>query len=401
MRKTLSVVLLMILMVSGTTCWTVPTLAADQPSITVKVVNGTAGGGSTDGLDVTLTTYQDGTPSAEQGNVTDAQGNFQFSGLSTNASDSYDVKVTYKGVLYTSSLIQLTATNATQTVNLSVYETTTSDAAVQVSSGHMIIVPMAPGLLNIMEIWSFNNTGDRTYIGAAANVTQPTAQFTLPSGATNFNGNTGVSLNDTTGIVTDTLPIIPGASSVAFTYDWAYQGNNAAITLKTDYPTPTFSVLAPQIGIAAKSTTLTQGTPQDFQGTTYLYLTGRNLKSGQNVDIALTISPAAFSTTTSGSSNGLLSSIPWVWVLVAVLALGIVALIAYPRLKRQGVPVRPGRTEVTGSDPEEDALLEKLARLDDKFDAGELPEQEYRERRARTKERLVYLLSKRRGGTNS
>src|SRR5450759_1079542 len=134
----------------------------------------------------------------------------------------------------------------------------------------MMIVPMDPGDKNVMEISSINNTGDRVYIGAEGDVTQATAHFTLPSGAADFIANPGISFNETAGIVTDTMPIFPGSGSTGFSYRLSYQGSDAAISRKMDYATSSFSILTRQNGIAAKSTTLTQSTSQDIQGTTYL-----------------------------------------------------------------------------------------------------------------------------------
>ncbi len=391
------VITFLIAVVLGTMYWTAPALAAGEPAITGKVVNGTAGGGPVDGLEVTLTTYMDFAPSDQQTTVTDTQGNFQFSGLTTNATYSYDLYVTYKGVPYTSDIIYLTTSNATQSAELKVYETTNSDTAVKISAGHMIIVPTSPGVLNVMETWRVNNSGNSTYIGSASDSTQATAHFTLPEGATDFSADTGISVFSETGIVTYTLPIVPGASSISFYYSLSYQGSDAAIDRTVDYPTPSLSILVPQNGIVAKSTMLTQTTFQSPQGTTYLYLIGSNLQKGQKLDISLNISQAAFSADTSSNPSSpnttLQNGISWQLVLLVILALGVVFAVIYPRLKRRGVTVTPVGTGTEGSttDIEEEVLMERLARLDDSFDAGEIAEAEYKERRAKAKERLMAI----------
>ena len=392
----LSIAVLAVIFLAGRTS------AATTASITGTVSNGTAGGGAVGGLDVTLTTYINAAPSATQKTTTDDQGRYQFNDLSTDSTYAYDVQVGYKGVQYTSDLIQLTADSPAQTADLKVYETTNSNADVKISSAHMIVMPVSPGVLSVLEVWAFNNSGDRTYIGA--DDTGATAQFTLPAGATNFSGSPGVVADSTTGIVTDALPIIPGADSTGFSYTLSYQGSNANIAMKADYDTPSFGILVPQNGVVAKSTTLTQSPPQSIQGTTYLYFTGSDLKSGQIVDFALTVSPSAYSTPpTSNPSSAAPSSAtasllkrPWLWVLVAVLGVGLLFALVYPRLKRDRATVAAsGSGSDRSIDIEEEVLLERIARLDDRFDAGEINEAEYKERRAKVKASLLAMKSKR------
>lgn len=394
MRRTLiPVITLLIAVVLGTMYWAAPALAAGEPAITGKVVNGTAGGGSVDGLEVTLTTYINFAPSEQQTTVTDTQGNFQFSGLSANATYAYDLYVIYKGVPYnTPDLILLTTDNANQSAELKVYETTTSDTAVRMSNGHMIIVPASPGVLNIMEIWGFDNSGDSTYIGADGDSTHATAHFRLPEGATDFSADAGISVFTATGVVTDTRPIIPGSGSISFYYSLLYQGSDAAIDMTVDYPTPSFSILVPQNGIVAKSTTLTEETPQNYQGKSYLYFTGSSLERGQKLDISLNISQAAFSDATSPNPTAQ-NGISWQLVLIVILAIGAIFTVIYPRLKRREVAITPVVADTEGSttDIEEAVLLERLASLDDSFDAGEIAEAEYKERRTKTKALLMAM----------
>jgi hypothetical protein len=79
-------------------------------------------------------------------------------------------------------------------------------------------------------------------------------------------------------------------------------------------------------------------------------------------------------------------------VLVAVLAVGLLVAVIYPRLRRPKAAAAAGGAGVgTDIDVEEEVLLERIARLDDRFEAGEIPEADYRERRAKAKARLIAM----------
>jgi hypothetical protein len=374
-----------------------PALAAAPPSISGTITNGTGSGGPVGGQTVTLTTYINASPSGTQTAVTDSQGKYQFNGLSTDTTYGYDVYVTYKGVQYSSDIIQLTAASPDQTADVKVYETTNSNATVSISTGHMILAPTSPGLVNVLEAWGFTNSGDQTYTGPDSK--QETAHFTLPPGATNFSASPGTTADTATGIVTDTVPVVPGSDSVGFTYDLSYQGSSATVTLKMDYPTPSFGILIPQNGVTASSTTLTQSSPQSIQGTTYLYFTGTNLKSGQNVDITITVSAAAFSKPapySPGASNSTTqNSLPWLWLGAVVLVVLLVIAFVFTRLRRNRVSPAAMRTGTAGSaDIEEQVLMRRIARLDDRFQDGEIDEADYKQRRAKA---MVELLARRSG----
>lgn len=363
-------------------------LAASPPAISGTVINGTSGE-PVAGQDMTLTVFTNSTPTDTKQTVTDSAGNYAFSGLSVNSTVAYSVSTTYKSVQYGSDILQLTADNATQTADIKVYETTTTDPGITLTGGHVIILPASATTLNVLEAWAFTNPGDRTYIGSGSN--GATSHFTLPAGATGFVSGNGITADNATRIVTDTMPKIPGTNTIYFTYNLPYQGGQALINIPVDYDIPDLSVLVPDNGVSAQSTTLSQST-QSFQGVNYLVFSGVNLKAGQNVDLSLTINP---SDVMSPSSSSTQSSRLWLWVLLAVVVLGIVVWQVIPRLRAGGVAVESGEEALPeGEDIEEAVLLERLARLDDRFEAGEIAEDDYRQRRARIKDQLISIREK-------
>jgi hypothetical protein len=306
-----------------------PTPTPSGPGINGKVVDATAGaGGQVNGLDVTLTTYVNGSTSAEQKTTTDSQGNFSFAGLSTDSTIQYVASVTYKSVQYTSDPVQLSASSSSQSIQLNVYETTNSDQSIQVTTGHMVIVPSSQGLLSVLEAWGINNNSDKSYIGPAQG-NQNTLHFTLPSGSANFAGDQGFSVDSGGKVATYALPLIPGNNTVSYTYTVPFQVNTPiSISHAADYPIPNFGIILPQQGITASSKTLAQSAPQNLQGTVYLYFNANNVQVGQNLDITLTASPDAITAATAGQTGSATTSsrLPWLLILGGILAVMVIIL---------------------------------------------------------------------------
>jgi hypothetical protein len=184
--------------------------------------------------------------------------------------------------------------------------------------------------------------------------------------------------------------MIPGPNSVGFIYSLPYQGEEVSITIPVDYSTPSFSILAPQNGITAKSTTLVQGPPQPIQGTTYLYLSGSDLHAGQEIDVSFNISPQAFSPAEQGATPGQssVSGTILLWVGGIALAVVVGGVLIY-MLKRRTVEI-----QLLEDDPEQmkKRLMSDIAGLDDDFENGEIEEETYTRNRAEKKAQLIELM---------
>lgn len=243
----------------------------------------------------------------------------------------------------------------------------------------------------MLEIWGFNNSGDKTYVGIKNQDTSVTAQFTLPAGATSLSTGPGFAPANSGGKVLYSMPLIPGLTSLSLMYIIPYQSGDVVISRKTDHAVGKFGILIPEKGVEAKSVALKQSDSMNIQDTKYLYFVGSDLPAGKDMDLALKISPQAGTTSSAVASRTSSSTVPWPWLLVAVSGLGLIVTIAYPRLKRRPAAAG-GRGHVTRDiDVEQEALLDQIASLDDQFEAGRIAEQEYRDKRARTKARLVQL----------
>jgi hypothetical protein len=223
--------------------------------------------------------------------------------------------------------------------------------------------------------------------------------FTLPSGATEFAGDDGFSVDATGKVATYALPLISGSNTVSYTYTVPFQINQQiSISHPADYAIPNFGIILPQKGITASSKTLAQSAPQNLQGTMYLYFTANNVQVGQNLDISLTASQDAITAAAATNQTGATttaSRLPWLLILGGILVLAVIILalllIAPRRRKAREVSkISEGALPDVGT--EADRLLEQIVQLDKEFEAGKIPEAEYRERRAGMKSRLASII---------
>lgn len=363
-------------------------LAYEEGVISGQVLNKTKVGSAVKGLEVTLTTYINEQAASEQKVSADDTGKFEFKGLSRDASSTYLLTARFQEALYSSEMINLKTDDPLRKVELTVYDSTPSDENIQVSNGHIVAYVDQSGL-QVMEIWRFNNSGDKTYIGTQGKTVRSTLKFTLPEGATAVYPGRGfiVEENDTGMVGTSSVP--PGITDVSFSYIIPYQGSNLTISRKTDYEVASFGLLVQDTGAKVKSIALTEQIPLEMGGAKYLYFTAQNLSRGIDLD-------ASFSGMTITRATILGTSNPWPWLAAGIAALGLVLLAAYPRLVRKRAMeyvtasiLQPQQADRLAD--ERNALIREIASLDDEFEAGKIIESEYRARRLSAKARLVEI----------
>ncbi|MDP2931464.1 MAG: carboxypeptidase-like regulatory domain-containing protein [Chloroflexota bacterium] len=398
MRRVLGLALAL-LAIAAAIGWASPVRAEGAGSITGQVVNKTAGGSPIGGVEVALIAYSNGKATASQQKATvDATGKFEFGGLSTDNGTTYTVSATFQDADYTSQTVTLTSASPTQTVELDVYDSTTSDASIQVSNGH-IVVFADQGTLQVLEVWRFSNVGTSTFIGTKGKTARATLRFTLPTGATSLSPGQGFTPETTPTGVVSTAAVPPGVTDINFTYVIPYQGSGVTISRKTDYPIANFRLLVQDTGVKVTSSALAPAPPQMINGTNYLDFTAGNLAKGVDLD-------ASFSGIVKPSAASPEASFPWPWLLGGVAMLVLVVAVAYPQLKKRqalsGLPTARAAPEpVLPASGQEDALLRELARLDDSYEAGIIKEGEYRTRRAKAKASLMEIYAVARGSGNN
>ena len=225
-------------------------LAAEPGSgiIEGQIVNGTEGGSSVGNLEITLKTYLDNTEVDSTTAQTDAAGKFVFDSLSTEAGYSYQLTLTYQQAEYSSDRLSFDNGETTKFTGVTVYDSTTSDEAIKVTTAHTVI-HIEQDSLRVTEYFLFVNEADRTYIGSKESTIEgarETLRFSLPAEATEFQLGYGLMecciAGSEDGFV-DTMPVQPGGQEVVYTYKVNYNSGAYTLSRNVNYPTANYDLL--------------------------------------------------------------------------------------------------------------------------------------------------------------
>jgi hypothetical protein len=343
-------------------------------------------------------------------------GRFTFDGVTLSTDAFYLLKVVYDGGNYFHAVeFDAGATNA-DVGSIEVYHSFRADDGISFSRMNTLMVSASESGAQLVETGGYLNNTDRAYTGRASTQDAETARFGLPVGAFNLDPQLG--LNRDTLVQLDEPPllgfatieaVLPGDNQFAYVYQM--QSQNGAITLDRVFPyrTDLYTLYLPT-GARLESSgnsvpILDSGVGQMPNGQQMRVYTATNIPAGGRLTVRVSNLPK-----TDTGINPLLPA-----MMVFMFLLGIGLIVVYGRQRRQSpitaaaqrqIKTVPGgiakpRAEAVLEDDEpatddlaarKDALLLELVDLDERHDAGELPEDEYRRRRKASKDELVITL---------
>lgn len=358
MRTYVAAICLLVLAASGVTAspatWT----------ISGTVTNHTGKAHPAAGLPAKLTAYVDGAEQDWKAATTDARGTFTFS-VPADAKRTYAVQVKYKGGEYDSPTIEFKPGESSKRIAMRVYEPT-SDTGVLRVNVHHIIVEAGEAVVQVAELLVFTNTTDRTYIGGAprADGKRETLRFSLPAGASNVQYMEGLMeccVFATDSGMVDTMDVEPGMRQIGYAYTLPASRGRIVASRAVDYPTDRVEVFANATLQLDAAPLMRQHDVSTDQGT-YIRYSRERVEAGTQVRLAL--------------SGILMPRAAARRVALAAFAGFVAAALAYPLLRR-----RQRRAGEPGVSQTREELIAAVAALDDRFEAGDIPETEYRQRR--------------------
>ncbi|GCE25891.1 hypothetical protein KDA_13750 [Dictyobacter alpinus] len=379
--------------------------ATEDGQISGQVVNATNKSAPVANQPVTLQMAQ-GSSTRDVGTVkTDAQGKFSFTKLATDQTINYVVYTNFQKAQYISKAVTLN-TQSGQVANVQVYEATTSTDNVAIVQSTLLIRQADPskGLLNVSQVFSFQNLNNKTYVGSLnASKGKPNALlFSLPAGVKNItlgNGFTGYEvLQVPEGFASDAA-LLPGSNEFSYSYEVPYSSSSYNFIYQTQYPTVSLSILVDP-GLHASSHDVTSSGVVNADNHAYHAFKSSVLPAHSRVSLTIDGLTVPNANDNSPSFNAGL-----IWLLVGLLV--VVALLVMTwfllraRRKRQASPVKQKKDvqkTVAEKAPEaeagsEQALLQELLTLDKEYEAGKINKERYEKQRNRTKARLRTLMS--------
>ena len=324
-------------------------------------------------------------------------GLFTFENIETPAGRVFMAGVEYGGVTYGSDVFKIEDPLEPVALSVSVYETTTDTAVLEIQRLHVFFDFSVEGQMDVVELIIITNPSDKAVVAQEAG--GPVVQVYLPEGASNIqfqDGTLGVEYLAMPGGFADTRTIQPGVTDfqilVGFTLPYE---DGLVFDQLLNYDVTTATILVPENGVKIKSDMLTDGGTRDVQGVAYhIYSTAGTVSD--NLTLEFSGKPR------SGSSGSLLDSLndPQTrnGLLIGLGALGLVLVLAgiwvYRRQENGGDEYEDEEYYEDEEDElsSQETLMDAIIALDDLYKSGELPQEAYQQRRAVLKERLSALI---------
>lgn len=367
-----------------------PARAAARGTIKGKVING-ATGRPQGGVRVTLTGGRaDGSARESHTSTTTASGGFEFAGLATGPGRFYALDARYDGGLFAGGAVPLpgdTSRPPVVSTRIKVWKTTTEPTAIVIERDDLFAVRGDNGL-TVVESVDVANTSSRAYIGRGAGVAGgsggpvPTLAFPLPAGAAGAEVRILDATVDVPRIVrtgdlggfATTIAIPPGKTKLTFTYPVAGSTGRYDLSRTALYPVLEYSIFASD-PFSIESDALIRKGDLALKGATYRRWTARGtLEAGDPIQ--------ADAVAVTGGDPVLIGGLVALGTIAAAgAALGIAR-------RRRHHRARPAPLPASGA---REALIEGIARLDLRHDAGEIDTAEWSRVRAELKARLAAL----------
>ena len=354
-----------------------------------KVVNGTAGAELPGQLGVLLLVNEsDGALKATGQAVVDADGRFTLNDVAAVEGGSYTLSVDYGGAFYGTTL---TRDGLSRDVTLTIYEPTQDAGIVGVDRQVMLLasVDKKSRTASALEFVQVTNSTDLTLL---PDLTVPAQisflRLALPPEASDLTVQSDLRGGEIISIGSGfalTAPVPPGTHTVDFSYSFPYQGDELAYRQSLPQGAGIFQVLTPARLEDVAIPGMTPLAPIDIEGTVYRAWETRDIPPGKGLELVITglPQPAAWDRLANSVSNGAF----WQIAIPSAVGASLAAFLIWGLTQRQ----RPlaGATVLVNEPPERAGLVRAVALLDERFQQGAVPEDEYRTQRQEMVARIL------------
>ncbi len=356
--------------------------AASRVTIQGKVTNA-SGGDLPEGLQAVLNRFE-GMDRVSSVQTEVVEGFYRFEDVEIAPGQTYMVTVDYQGLTFGSDVYHTSETPQENVVDLPIdfYETTSDTSALRADRLHIFFDFSGSEIVQVVELFILNNTGNQVIVpgeGGAGVV-----EYRLPAGAANLQFDQGVLgeryIQTDQGFI-DTASIGPGSGQqILFAYDLPFS-RKMSLEIPIPMNVDAAIVLVPQGSMTLESDQLQSTGVREVQGVSLDLYTASALQAGSSLEIKLTGRGSNGLPLQVGQTSGLI---------IGAAVLGVVLITAGIWLLRQR-RLRADVTEIDEIPAEETAedLMDAIIALDDRFKAGDLPEEAYLLRRNELKNRLA------------
>jgi hypothetical protein len=294
----------------------------------------------------------------------------------------YGIFVEHQGVQYFSEAFQTSEGESDLVLPVMIYEATGDSSQLHVERLHILFDLAVEDQVEVTQVWVLSNRGDKTFVSLQAT---DVMEIPLPQGFENLTFF-GDDISQGRFVVTDLGfidrdPIRPAeATELVFRLSLPFE-RRLAFEQTMALPVEAITILMPEDGPAVQGEGLSDEGVRDIGGVPVRNYSQSSLSSGDTLALNLSVSPL---------SVGSRSSLNGVLIGAGVLGLVVVALGLW-WYRTASTESRTSEREGTPGEivPDREALLRAIAALDDDFEAGEIPEKAYRQRREELKRQAL------------
>ena len=360
--------------------------AQESTDVHGRVVNGTEGEEIPEDLSVLmLVTAANGRLAGTGQTAPDAQGRFVFEDVQIEEGSSYTFSVDNQGVFYGMSL---GVAGLAEDLVVTVFETTRDASIIRVDQHVMVVVALNKDdqLASVLEFVSFSNPTDRTLFPDLTKLDQISfLRFALPPDPAELTVESDLPGGDIVSIGTGfavTSPVAPGDHTMNFSYTVPYEGESIAYRQSLVQGADLFQVWVPESIPDVAVPGLDEIDPITVEGTDYRVYQGRDFPPGQGLQLEITGLPtpgvwSRFSGTVTGGAF-------WQIAIPSALGATLAAMLLWGMIRgyRPVTADIESDTVVLAVDPaERAAVVRAVAALDQRYQDGNVAEDEYRAQR--------------------
>lgn len=302
----------------------------------------------------------------------------------------------HEGVVYGSDITAVEPEMSSITLTIPYYEPTRDLSVLKAERLHIFFEFVSEETIQVYVLYIFSNTSDMVL--AAENADEPVLVFTLPEGAANLQRDTGMEFQDVDlpngfGLLT----VYPSSEQyqILYSFEMPYEKNKVNLDLPIGLNTSAVIVMIPEGGLEVESDQLIDAGMRDIEGVSYSMYNGSNLRAGDLLGMEVSGKPK-ISAVSGENSTGVESSSGLV---IGLAAFGVMLIGAgiymWVRNRSKDEDWDDSDDEYASDLPESedpDELMDAIITLDDLYQAGEIPEDAYLERRSELKKKLQELL---------
>lgn len=359
--------------------------AAQPPTNLTRVIGrvsqGTAGAELPEQLQVRIVGFDGEQPVLDEQVPVDGQGEFRLEDVEAAPGRLFFATLEYQEVQYRSEITHAPADGSPLELPLTIYESSADPAPIRVERLHLLIDFPDAGLMRVLQLWVVGNSSDR--------VITPALRVPLPAAARNLafeEGDVEARFEQTAEGFIDHEPLPPGSGidQLAFGFDLPLAGG-LEYRQPLDHAVQAVTVLVPEDG-PRLSGLIDEGV-RDLGGVRMHSYAASGFEAGDSLTFQVA-GPGGLSG--SAVTLGLGAA-----ALLLALYVAYRAVIAGRPSASLTSPAPSAARSATPADPE--TLLRRIAQLDAEYEAGQLDQEEWEQRRAALKQRALESMRDRDG----